>query len=172
MNILKNYNYDNSIDYNIYTANWRDLIGKKEGYYNWRFCLRTEYMIFLDKMVDLAKKYDWNLWGSGVKKYAVNLHQAKTDGLYISIAIKSNENYSYFVSFKRELNPNNMDNSDYYKCLGNMDQALEFVEMFLKDNNYEKEDFTNIIELGNAYDRFPLEKKWEYDRLRMDAIIV
>ncbi len=149
--------------------NWREKVGKKEESkkFSWRIMLHHEYVIFAEEASLLAKIYHWNFWGGKVNNYAVTLSQNKANGKSISIKILASDNYSYFVSFKNETNPNNINQKEYHeKIASNLDDALKYLHNFLLENEYEPEFFSDlIIVMGGAYDRYPLELHWEKERI-------
>ena len=156
------------------SSNWREKVGKKQeiGEYSWRLGLQQEFVDFIEEVDILATHYDWNLWGGGVGNYSVGLSQSKKDGKYISIRILPTDNYSYFVSFDKNLNPNNISKSSYQeKIANNIDDALKYLHNFLLENQYildNKKDRISIM--GGAYDRYFLEKLWEDERISEEVV--
>lgn len=147
-----------------YDKNWRERIGKKrnEEELNWRFHLHAEYVKFLLEVEQLSEKYNWDLWGGGVNNYAVTLSQFGRDGKHISVRLHSGYNYQYYVSYKDEWNPNNIDYDSYRSCIGKtMEEALGNMEVFLRDNvSFLDLENQRRVVLGGAYDRFPLAYQW------------
>ncbi len=155
-------------------ANWRNKIGKKQeqGEIEWRFLLHQEFFEFMNEVHTLAKIYNWNLWGGGVNNYAVTLSQNKPNGIRCSIKMLASDSYKYYFCLTKEINPNNINNSEYTKFIGeNMDEALKYLHTFLLNNDYEvdskSEKFTFM---GGAYDRYYLAKKWESERLLEEKV--
>lgn len=152
-----------------YNRAWREKIGKRlnPGEYDWRIHLHTEFVEFLEEVASLAALYDWDMWGGGVKNYAVTLSQAKKDGKSISIKMISGANYKYYASFEKIWNPNNA-NVDHYKLLigENMEEALKYIHEFLMDNKYQREwKDKRTCFMGGAYERYPLALHWERERV-------
>lgn len=152
--------------------NWREKIGKKQNpnEYDWRFELLTEYVEFADEASNLAESFGWSFWGSGKKFYAVTLSQNKMNGLSISIRLIGNDNYSYYASFTKEENPNNVELDDYKLKIGNSKaEALEYIKKYLKENHYEKDArFSANYIMGGAWDHYLLEKMWADERLEQN----
>lgn len=149
--------------------NWRNRRGKKADaiHLDWRFELHTEYMMFAERVLLLSKIHDWSFWGGGVDNYAITLSQNKRDGLYITIRINPSDDYKYYVSYAREMNPNNILKEQYRECIGkNLEEAIGFLQSFLESNRYIPEGrCSSHCFMGGAYDRYPLAKKWAYENL-------
>ena len=146
----------------LYDVKWRERIGKKRDYskFDWRYCEYFEFIDFLNETHKLAIHYNWSLKGGGMRNFAVTLWQNKKDGKYISIRLKSSNNHSYYVSFKREMNPNNLSAGDYKTFISsNIDGALKYLHTYLLENEYEPE-FSSFIDKGAAYQRYDLQLKW------------
>ena len=158
--------YNDTLPFN---KNWRERIGKRlgTGEYDWRIHLQKEFVDFIKEIELLARLYGWNLWGGGVKNYAVTLSQIKVQGKSISIKMLSGVDYKYYVSFENEINPNNINPEEYKTKIGDtMDEALKYVHDFLNDNKYIKDPKEErFCFLGGAYDRYPVALHWERERI-------
>lgn len=152
-----------------YNKNWRSSVGKKRNpkELDWRIHKHYEFVKFAEAAEDLSELYDWNFWGGGVDNLAVTLSQPGREGLSISIRLLSDNHYSYYVSFANQWNPNNIEYCEYTKCIAdNLDDALEYLHTFLKENPYQREYKDDRISvMGGAYERFPLALKWAYEEL-------
>lgn len=155
-------------------SNWRLKIGKKDlnNELDWRIFLHKEFVEFVEKANELAIKYDWDFWGGGVNNYAITLSQSGMNGKSISIKMLGRDHYHYYVSFVREWNPNNVENSQYLECIGkSLDETLEYLKSFLEQNKYEREyNDERICVMGGAYERYPLALKWAMDDYKMHSV--
>lgn len=151
------------------SINWREKVGKRQEKqeFSWRLGLHKEFVDFAEEANNLAALYHWNFWGGKVDNYSVTLSQAQVDGKSISIRILAEDNYSYFVSFARKTNPNNVDRCEYQERIGaTMDDALKYLHNYLLENQYIPTfGGERICFMGGAYDRYPLALRWEKERI-------
>ena len=149
--------------------NWRSRIGKKRerNELDWRFYLKTEFVQFAEEVEKLSIFYNWNLWCGGVDNYSITLSQGIRNGLSISVRMIGGDKYKYYVSFAKEINPNNIGINEYKEFIGEtMDDALKYIHTYLMEHEFER-DYKNerFCFMGGAYDRYPIEKIWAYQEL-------
>ena len=151
----------------VWDKNWRNKIGnrKESNKFDWRLHMHYEYVQFVLRALELANKYNWSFWGGGNNNFAITLSQSKRNPLHISICLLGSDKYCYYSSFCKEWNPKNINKNEYQEKIGNMNDAINYLEEFLKKNIYDPEYERTIIE-GNAFSSFPCALKWAQEDLK------